>query len=91
VGLVYWVPVPAGSDVPIYNKDICPIMFIAALFIIINNKKLEIELKNQKVKEKIEAKIKFNCKKLESTQMSLIRGVDTENMEYLHNGVLLSY
>ena len=29
--------------------------------------------------------------KLERTQMSLNRGMDTENVVHLHNGVLLSY
>ena len=33
----------------------------------------------------------YNSQKLERTQMSLNRGMDTENMVHLHNGVLLSY
>jgi hypothetical protein len=33
----------------------------------------------------------YNSQKLERTQMSLNRGRDTENVIYLHNGVLLSY
>ena len=33
----------------------------------------------------------YNSQKLESTQMSLNIGVDTENVVHLHNGVLLSY
>jgi hypothetical protein len=33
----------------------------------------------------------YNSQKLERTQMSLSRGIDTENVEHLHNGVLLSY
>jgi hypothetical protein len=33
----------------------------------------------------------YNSQKLERTQMSLNRGMDTENVVYLHNGVLLSY
>jgi hypothetical protein len=33
----------------------------------------------------------YNRQKLESTQMSLNRGMDTENIVHLHNGVLLSY
>jgi hypothetical protein len=32
-----------------------------------------------------------NSQKLERTQMSLNRGMDTENVVHLHNGVLLSY
>jgi hypothetical protein len=33
----------------------------------------------------------YNSQKLDRTQMSLKRGIDTENMVLLHNGVLLSY
>ena len=33
----------------------------------------------------------YNSQKLERTQMPLNRGLDTENVVYLHNGVLLSY
>jgi hypothetical protein len=33
----------------------------------------------------------YNSQKLETTQMSLNRGMDTENVIHLHNGVLLSY
>ena len=33
----------------------------------------------------------YNSQKLERTQMSLNRGMDTENVIYLHNGVLLSH
>ena len=33
----------------------------------------------------------YNSQKLERTQTSLNRGVNTENMVHLHNGVLLSY
>jgi len=32
-----------------------------------------------------------NNQKLETTQMSLNGRMDTENVEHLHNGVLLSY
>jgi hypothetical protein len=32
-----------------------------------------------------------NSQKLETTQMSLNRGMDTENEVYLHSGVLLNY
>jgi hypothetical protein len=32
----------------------------------------------------------YNSQKLESTQMPLNRGMDTENVVHLHNGVLLS-
>ena len=31
----------------------------------------------------------YNCQKLERIQMSLNRGMDTENVVYLYNGVLL--
>jgi hypothetical protein len=33
----------------------------------------------------------YNSQKLERTQMSLNRGMDTENVVHLHNGVLLTY
>jgi hypothetical protein len=33
----------------------------------------------------------YNSQKLETTQMSLNRGMDTENVVHLHNGVLLSH
>jgi hypothetical protein len=33
----------------------------------------------------------YNIQKLERTQMSLIRRMDTENVVHLYNGVLLSY
>jgi hypothetical protein len=33
----------------------------------------------------------YNSQKLKRTQMSLNRGMDTENMVHLHNGVLLRY
>jgi hypothetical protein len=33
----------------------------------------------------------YNSQKLERTQMSLNRGMDTENVVHLNNGVLLSY
>jgi hypothetical protein len=33
----------------------------------------------------------FNSQKLERTQMSLNRGMDTENVVHLHNGIVLSY
>jgi hypothetical protein len=33
----------------------------------------------------------YNSQKLERTQMPLNRGMGTENMVHLHNGVLLSY
>ena len=33
----------------------------------------------------------YNSQKLERTQMSFNRGMDTENMVHLYNGVLLSY
>jgi hypothetical protein len=33
----------------------------------------------------------YNSQKLEKTQMSLNRGMDTENVVHLYNGVLLSY
>jgi hypothetical protein len=33
----------------------------------------------------------YNSQKLERTQMSFNRGMDTENVVHLHNGVLVSY
>ena len=33
----------------------------------------------------------YNSQKLEITQMSLNKGMDTENVLYLQNGILLSY
>jgi hypothetical protein len=33
----------------------------------------------------------YNSQKLEVSQMSLNKGMDTENVVHLHNGVLLSY
>ena len=33
----------------------------------------------------------YNSQKLERNQMPLNRGMDTENVVHLHNGVLLSY
>jgi hypothetical protein len=33
----------------------------------------------------------YNSQKLERTQISFNRGMDTENVVHLHNGVLLSY
>jgi len=33
----------------------------------------------------------YNSQKLERTQMSFNRGMDTENVVHLHNGILLSY
>ena len=33
----------------------------------------------------------YNSQKLERTQMPLNRGMDTENVVHLHNGVILSY
>jgi hypothetical protein len=35
--------------------------------------------------------LNYNSQKLERTQMSLNRGMDTENVVHLHNGVLSSY
>ena len=32
----------------------------------------------------------YNSQKLETTQISLHKGMDTENVVHLHNGVLLS-
>ena len=32
----------------------------------------------------------YNSQKLERTQVSFNRGMDTENMVHLHNGILLS-
>jgi hypothetical protein len=39
----------------------------------------------------VHSSLVYNSLKLEKTQMSLNRGMDTENVVYLHNGVLLSY
>jgi hypothetical protein len=33
----------------------------------------------------------YNSQKLETTQMSFNRGMDSENMVHLHNGILLSF
>jgi len=33
----------------------------------------------------------YNSQKLERTQMPFNRGMDTENVVHLHNGILLSY
>jgi hypothetical protein len=33
----------------------------------------------------------YNSQKMEATQMSLNRGMDTEDVVHLHNGVILSY
>jgi len=33
----------------------------------------------------------YNTLKLETTQMSLSKGMDTDNVVRVHNGVLLSY
>jgi hypothetical protein len=33
----------------------------------------------------------YNIQKLERTQMSLNRGMDSENVVHLHNGILLRY
>jgi len=33
----------------------------------------------------------YNMQKLERTQMPFNRGMDTENVLHLHNGVLLNY
>jgi hypothetical protein len=33
----------------------------------------------------------YNIQKLGTTQMSINRGMDTENVVHLHNGILLSY
>ena len=33
----------------------------------------------------------YNSQMLERTQMALNRGMDTENVVHLHNGILLSY
>jgi hypothetical protein len=39
----------------------------------------------------LQSSLIYNSQKLESTQMPLNRGMDTENVVHLHNGVLLSY
>jgi hypothetical protein len=39
----------------------------------------------------IHSSLIYNSQKLERTQMSLNRGMDTEHVVHLHNGVLLGY
>jgi len=39
----------------------------------------------------VHSSIIYNIQKLETTQMSLNRGIDKENVVYLYNGVLLSH
>ena len=39
----------------------------------------------------VHSSLTYNSQKLERTQMSLNRRMDTENVVHLHNGVLLSY
>jgi hypothetical protein len=39
----------------------------------------------------VHSSLMYNSQKLERTQMSLNRGMDTENVVYLYNGVLLRY
>jgi hypothetical protein len=39
----------------------------------------------------IHSSLIYNSQKLETTQVSLNRGMDTENVVHLHNGVLLIY
>jgi hypothetical protein len=39
----------------------------------------------------IHSSLIYNGQKLERTQMPLNRGIDTENVVQLHNGVLLRY
>ena len=39
----------------------------------------------------VHSRLIYNSQKLERTQMPLNRGMDTENVVHLHNGVLLSY
>ena len=38
----------------------------------------------------VHTKLIYNIQKLERTQMSLNGGMDTENVVYIHNGVLFS-
>jgi hypothetical protein len=44
----------------------------------------------QKVLQHVHSSHIYNSQKLETTQMSLNRGMDTENVARLHNGILLS-
>ena len=39
----------------------------------------------------VHSSLTYNSQKLERTQMPLNRGMHTENVVHLHNGVLLSY
>jgi hypothetical protein len=39
----------------------------------------------------VQSNLIYNSQKLKRTQMSLKRGMDTENVVHLNNGVLLSY
>jgi hypothetical protein len=39
----------------------------------------------------VHSSIIYNRQKLERTQMTLNREMDTENVVHLHNGILLSY
>jgi hypothetical protein len=39
----------------------------------------------------VHTRLIYNSQKLERTQMSLNRGMHTENVVHLHNGVLLRY
>jgi hypothetical protein len=39
----------------------------------------------------VHSKLIYHSQKLELTQMSLNRGMNTENVVHLHNGLLLSY
>ena len=39
----------------------------------------------------VHSSLVYNSQKLERTQMPLNRGMDTENVVHLHNGILLSY
>jgi hypothetical protein len=39
----------------------------------------------------IHSSLTHNTQKMEATQMSLNQKMDTENVVYLHNGILFSY
>ena len=43
------------------------------------------------VAQYVHSSLIYNSQKLERTQMPLNRGMDTENLVHLHNGVLLGY
>jgi hypothetical protein len=63
------------KDAPIYNNDTCCTMFIAALFIIVRIRKQPDVLQQRNG--------------YRNNQMFFNRGMDTENILYLLNGIVL--